>query len=135
LNCLFTYRHVQTLMHMQLQNRLYSIFAIWFEVWQIIITAFTFCRFWLTASIYVCAIFSFPTLQLDRWANWQRHLSSDENYTNNTICVVLDHSIVLFQKENKGNAKRGVSPRLKIRPCDLDPLTLKIDRVPDSLKV
>ena len=21
---------------------------------------------------------------------------------------------------NKGNAKRGVSPRLKIRPCDLD---------------
>jgi hypothetical protein len=23
-------------------------------------------------------------------------------------------------KENKGNAKRGVSPRLKIRPCDLD---------------
>jgi hypothetical protein len=23
-------------------------------------------------------------------------------------------------KNNKGNAKRGVSPRLKIRPCDLD---------------
>jgi hypothetical protein len=23
-------------------------------------------------------------------------------------------------KMNKGNAKRGVSPRLKIRPCDLD---------------
>ena len=23
-------------------------------------------------------------------------------------------------KKTKGNAKRGVSPRLKIRPCDLD---------------
>jgi hypothetical protein len=23
-------------------------------------------------------------------------------------------------KTNKGNTKRGVSPRLKIRPCDLD---------------
>ena len=23
------------------------------------------------------------------------------------------------KKQNKGNAKRGVSPRLKIRPCDL----------------
>ena len=30
---------------------------------------------------------------------------------------------------NKGNAKRGVSPRLKI-----DPMTLKINRVPYSLK-
>jgi hypothetical protein len=68
-------------------------------------------------------------------------------------------------KHNKGNAKRGVSPRLKIRPCDHDyvctkfcqnplkdvdsrvftkmlrgknlthwPLTLKINRVPDSPK-
>jgi hypothetical protein len=37
---------------------------------------------------------------------------------------------------NKGNAKCGVSPRLKIWPCDLDlwPMTLKINRVPDSLK-
>ena len=25
-----------------------------------------------------------------------------------------------YVKKNKGNAKRGVSPRLKIRPCDLD---------------
>ena len=30
---------------------------------------------------------------------------------------------------NKGNAKRGISPQLKIWP-----LTLKINRVPDSLK-
>ena len=27
---------------------------------------------------------------------------------------------ILDQTNNKGNAKRGVSPRLKIRPCDLD---------------
>jgi hypothetical protein len=25
-----------------------------------------------------------------------------------------------LSKNNKGNAKRGVSPRLKIRPCDFD---------------
>ena len=38
-------------------------------------------------------------------------------------------------KINKGNAKRGVSPYLTIWPCDLDlwPMTLKINRVPDSL--
>jgi hypothetical protein len=36
--------------------------------------------------------------------------------------------------KNKGNAKRGVSPRLTIWPCDLDlwSMTLKINRVPDS---
>ena len=40
------------------------------------------------------------------------------------------------RRYNKGNAKRGVSPRLKIWPGDLDlwSMTLKIDRVPDSLK-
>jgi hypothetical protein len=40
------------------------------------------------------------------------------------------------QTMNKGNAKRGVSLRLKIWPGDLDfwPMTLKINRVPDSLK-
>jgi hypothetical protein len=37
---------------------------------------------------------------------------------------------------NKGNAKRGVSPRLTIWLCDLDiwPMTLKINRIPDSPK-
>jgi hypothetical protein len=43
---------LQTLTHIQ--------FAIWFEVWQIIITAFTFFSFWLSVAIYVCAVFSFP---------------------------------------------------------------------------
>ena len=39
-------------------------------------------------------------------------------------------------KWNKGNAKRGISPRLKIWPGDLNlwPMTMKINRVPDSLK-
>ena len=95
------------------------------------------------------------------------------------ITVMGNTSTVLGQSHNKGNAKRGVSPRLKIRSCDLDlwpwksiwfqilqrtkyipslvkihsrililvftrmlcgknmtpwPLTLKINRVPDSLK-
>ena len=27
---------------------------------------------------------------------------------------------IQYNKLNKGNAKRGVSPRLKIRACDLD---------------
>ena len=26
----------------------------------------------------------------------------------------------MFLQNNKGNAKRGVSPRLKIRPCDIE---------------
>jgi len=34
--------------------------------------------------------------------NQQRHLSSAEDYTNITICVVLDRSTVLFQKEKMG---------------------------------
>jgi hypothetical protein len=40
------------------------------------------------------------------------------------------------RRYNKGNAKRGVSPRLKNWPGDLDlwSMTLKIDRVPDSPK-
>ena len=41
------------------------------------------------------------------------------------------------RRYNKGNAKRGVSPRLKIWPgdfLDLWSMTLKIDRVPDSPK-
>ena len=38
--------------------------------------------------------------------------------------------------KNKGNAKHSVSPHLKIWPGDPDrwPMTLKINRVPDSLK-
>jgi hypothetical protein len=38
--------------------------------------------------------------------------------------------------QNNGNTKRGVSPRLTISPGDLDlcPMTLKINRIPDSLK-
>jgi hypothetical protein len=32
----------------------------------------------------------------------------------------VDNKIGSRRKRNKGNAKRGVSPRLKIRPCDLD---------------
>jgi hypothetical protein len=36
--------------------------------------------------------------------------------------------------KNKGNAKRGVSPRLKIKTLWPWPLTLKINRVPDSPK-
>ena len=32
---------------------------------------------------------------------------------------------IQYNKLNKGNAKRGVSPRLKIRPCDLDLWTWK----------
>jgi hypothetical protein len=39
------------------------------------------------------------------------------------------------KKKTKGNAKGGISPRLKIWPGDLDlwPMTLKINTVPDSL--
>jgi hypothetical protein len=49
--------------HIQLKlQSLSSVVAIWFEVWQIIITAFTFFSFWLSVAIYVCAIFSFPTV-------------------------------------------------------------------------
>jgi hypothetical protein len=42
----------------------------------------------------------------------------------------------IWHEINKGNAKRGVSPRLNIWPGDLDlwSMTLKINRVPDSLK-
>ena len=62
---------LQTLTHIQLKNKLWTTVAflrycnlIWgaFEVWQIIITAFTFFSFWLSVAIYVCAIFSFPTV-------------------------------------------------------------------------
>ena len=38
------------------------------------------------------------------------------------------------QENNKGNAKRGVSPRLKIWPGDLDLWSMTLKRVPDSLK-
>jgi hypothetical protein len=31
-----------------------------------------------------------------------------------------DRLICTHNNNNKGNAKRGISPRLKIRPCDLD---------------
>jgi hypothetical protein len=51
-----------------------------------IITAFIFFSFWLTVAIYVCAIFSFPTvllyiyIYLDHWVNW--HRTSAEDHTN-----------------------------------------------------
>jgi hypothetical protein len=36
-------------------------------------------------------------------------------------CKIFVLSFIVSEKiENKGNAKRGVYPRLKIRPCDLD---------------
>jgi hypothetical protein len=35
-------------------------------------------------------------------------------------CFSEKKTRILDQTNNKGNAKRGVSPRLKIRPCDLD---------------
>jgi hypothetical protein len=41
-------------------------------------------------------------------------LGGDVNQTV-TFKTIEDKNI-----NNKGNAKRGVSPRLKIRPCDLD---------------
>jgi hypothetical protein len=34
--------------------------------------------------------------------------------------LVAKNGIANIPKDNKGNAKRGVSTRLKIRPCDLD---------------
>ena len=42
----------------------------------------------------------------------------------------------MYNNINKDKAERGVSPRLNIWPDDLDlwPMTLKINRVPDSLK-
>ena len=47
---------------------------------------------------------------------------------------ISDFTIMCTKQEiNKGNAKRGVSPGLKIWPRDW-PMTLKINRVPDSLK-
>ena len=52
-----------------------------------------------------------------------------------TLCKpAYNLDLLAFIKQNKGNAKRGVSPRLKIWPCDLDlwPMTLKINRVPNS---
>ena len=44
--------------------------------------------------------------------------------------------LVFVLIDNKGNAKRGISTRLTIWPADLDlwHMTLKINRVPDSLK-
>jgi hypothetical protein len=52
------------------------------------------------------------------------------------IQTFYKHSFHNSSKYNKGNAKRGVSPRLKNWPSDLDlwPMTLKINKVPDSLK-
>ena len=45
---------------------------------------------------------------------------------------MIDHILIsnLHLKSNKGNAMRGVSPRLKIKPRDLEN-----QYVPDSLKV
>jgi hypothetical protein len=50
----------------------------------------------------------------------------DENSTqlflNAMSSTRIDELIINFNENNynKGNAKRGTSPRLKIRPCDLD---------------
>jgi hypothetical protein len=41
----------------------------------------------------------------------------DNNVVSKQKCYNCDR---IGHVENKGNAKRGVSPRLKIRPCDLD---------------
>ena len=54
----------------------------------------------------------------------------------NTICVGHHYMQAHTNNINKGNAKRRVSPYLKIWPGDLDlyPMTLKINRVSDALK-
>jgi hypothetical protein len=39
---------------------------------------------------------------LDHWANWQRHRSFAEDYTNMSyynLCGIGSHSTVIFQKE------------------------------------
>ena len=47
-------------------------------------------------------------------------------------CSILIHSNYFFHfKNNKGNAKCGVSPRLKIRPCEL----LRSKYVPSLVKI
>ena len=52
------------------------------------------------------------------------------------VYLVIVVSVMHYNGYNKGNATRGVSPRLKFWPGDLDlwPMTLKIIKVPDSLK-
>ena len=74
-------------------KKLYSIVAIWFKVWQIIITAFTFLSFWwsVTVSIRLCYIGRDIFLLLKITQIWVI-----------AICVVLDHSTVIFQKERGG---------------------------------
>jgi hypothetical protein len=45
------------------------------------------------------------------------------NYLCNCDCIFVPHNISSNRNQtvyNKGNAKRGVSPRLTIWPCDLD---------------
>ena len=61
------------------------------------------------------------------------HFSYFHHFASVVVAVLRCH---LFDQINKGNAKRGVSPRLKIWPGDLDLwlMTLKINSVPDSLK-
>jgi hypothetical protein len=54
------------------------------------------------------------------WANYPLTNEVAKGYSNATV----------HPSKNKGNAKRGVSPRIKIWP----PVTLKINKVPDSLK-
>jgi hypothetical protein len=112
---LHVYRHVQTLMHMQLRNKLWTtvaLFHFWNLIWGLTNNNYSlyFLQF-LTDSvntcIYVCAIFSFSTLQLNRWANWQRHLSSAEDYTYmnyyNLCGIRSQHSTI-----SKGGEKKGV---------------------------
>jgi hypothetical protein len=49
--------------HDGVPNIMWTCVALWFEVWQIIITIFTLSCFslWLSVSIYVRAIFAFPS--------------------------------------------------------------------------
>ena len=60
------------------------------------------------------------TISILSWTPW-RHFRPTVNchlenvgFQRGKICGCFG------SKNNKGNAKRGVSPRLKIRPCDLD---------------
>jgi hypothetical protein len=61
---------------------------------------------------------------------------SIDQYVDNVFFLSIGWTLNIYKYLNKGNAKSGVSPRLKMLPGDLDlwPMTLKINRVPDSLK-
>ena len=61
----------------------------------------------------------FPRYGVPIWSVWPNirflpSIAAEKNATKN------EHICSMCIKINKGNAKRGISPRLKIRPCDLD---------------